>query len=435
MSTTHHLLAPADAARPFTRTGLRTRIARNLVLRQLRGLAYGRLVLEDVFDGSVHSFGDPAEFPVRATVRVLDPDFYAAMAARGSIGVAEAWMTGAWTCDDLTSVVRIMVRNREVLEGMEGGLARLFQPLLKLLHARNSNTRIGSRRNIAAHYDLGNAFFAEFLDPTLTYSCGVFESEDATMEEASIAKIDRLCRKLDLKPSDHLVEIGTGWGAFAVHAAREYGCRVTTTTISKEQHAVAAERIREAGLEDRVTLLLEDYRDLTGQFDKLVSVEMIEAVGHQFLPTYLQKCASLLKPDGMAAIQAILIADQRYEAALREVDFIKRYIFPGSFIPSTTAIVDAATKNTDLRLHHMEEIGAHYTTTLRKWREAMYENLGKIRAQGYSEEFLRMWEYYLCYCEGGFAERFLGVGQYLFTKPWAKPEPLLPARSALRARA
>jgi cyclopropane-fatty-acyl-phospholipid synthase len=435
MTTTHHLLAPSDASRPFTRAGLRTRIARNLVLRQLRGLAHGRLVLEDVFDGSVHSFGDPAGFPVRATVRVIDPDFYAAMAARGSVGVAEAWMAGAWTCDDLTSVVQIMVRNREVLEGMEGGIARLFQPLLRLLHSRNSNTRTGSRRNIAAHYDLGNAFFAEFLDPTLTYSCGVFEREDATMEEASIAKIDRLCRKLDLKPTDHLVEIGTGWGAFAVHAAREYGCRVTTTTISREQHAVAAERIREAGLEDRVTLLLEDYRDLTGQFDKLVSVEMIEAVGHQFLPTYLQKCASLLKPDGMAAIQAILIADQRYESALREVDFIKRYIFPGSFIPSTTAIVDAATKHTDLRLHHMEEMGAHYATTLRRWRETMYENLGKIRAQGYSEEFLRMWEYYLCYCEGGFAERFLGVGQYLFTKPWAKPEPLLPARSALRAHA
>jgi cyclopropane-fatty-acyl-phospholipid synthase len=433
MTSTHEILAPAAAE--GRRLGFRQRLARDLVHRRLDGLRLGRVTVEDVFDGQVRSFGRGAAagFDLGATIRVLAPGFYTAMVARGSVGVAEAWMDGAWTCDDLSALVRIMVRNREVLDGIDAGVAKLAQPFLRLFHARHTNTRDGSRRNIAAHYDLGNAFFERFLDPTLTYSCGIFESEDATMEAASIAKIDRLCRKLDLRPEDHLLEIGTGWGALAVHAAREYGCRVTTTTISREQHARARERIEAAGLAGRVTLLLEDYRDLRGTYDKLVSVEMIEAVGAPFLGTYLKKCADLLAPDGLAAIQAILIADQHYARALREVDFIKRHIFPGSFIPSTTAIVDAATAHSDLRLHHLEEFGPHYATTLRRWRETMYRNIDAIRALGYGEDFLRMWEYYLCYCEGGFAERFIGVGQFVFTKPLARPDLMLPSREHLRA--
>jgi cyclopropane-fatty-acyl-phospholipid synthase len=416
----HDVLAPRSAPRTNARPGLRVRIAKKLVLARLQGIGAGQVEIEDLADGTVSRFGRGDGLDVRATIRVLDPDFWGAIVARGSVGAAESWIDGHWTCDDLTALVRVMVRNREVLDGMERGLARLSQPFLKLFHSRNANSKDGSRRNIAAHYDLGNDFFELFLDESLTYSCGVFEHEHATLHDAQRAKLDRLCRKLELTPDDHLLEIGTGWGSLAIHAAREYGCRVTTTTISKQQHEIAARRIAEAGLEDRITLLLKDYRDLDGKFDKLVSCEMVEAVGHDYLETFLAKCAELLHPHGAMAMQAILIEDREFDRAVREVDFIKRYVFPGSFIPSTTAIVDAATKASDLRLRQADEIGPHYVTTLRTWRENLYANVGRIRELGYDDQFLRLWEYYLCYCEGGFAERFLGVGQFLFTRPLAR---------------
>jgi cyclopropane-fatty-acyl-phospholipid synthase len=281
----------------------------------------------------------------------------------------------------------------------------------------NRNSRDGSRRNIAAHYDLGNALFELFLDPTMAYSCALFESADATLEQASIAKFDAVCRKLDLRPTDHLLEIGTGWGGLAIHAARHYGCKVTTTTISRQQHAMAAERIAAAGLSDRIELRLDDYRDLQGQYDKLVSIEMIEAVGHQYLASYLAKCASLLKPDGAFLLQAITLQDQIYEDALERVDFIQRYVFPGSFIPSITAITCAATTATDLKVARLEDIGPHYARTLHLWRENFFANIAQVRELGYPEEFIRLWDYYLCYCEGGFEERQLGDVHMLLVKP------------------
>jgi cyclopropane-fatty-acyl-phospholipid synthase len=255
------------------------------------------------------------------------------------------------------------------------------------------------------------------LDPTMAYSCGIYPTTSSSLHEAQLAKFDAICRKLDLKPTDHLVEIGTGWGGLAIHAAQHFGCRVTTTTISKEQHDYAREAIRAAGLEARITLLLDDYRDLRGQFDKLVSVEMIEAVGARFLDTYLSTCSRLLKPDGCLLLQAITLQDQYYEDALKAVDFIQRFVFPGSFIPSVTAITTAARRATDLKLFHLEDIGPHYATTLRDWRLNVEAQVEKIQALGYSDEFLRLWEFYLCYCEGGFAERQLGDVQMLFTKP------------------
>jgi cyclopropane-fatty-acyl-phospholipid synthase len=247
-----------------------------------------------------------------------------------------------------------------------------------------------------------------------------------SLHEASVAKLERICRKLELTPDDHVLEIGTGWGGFALHAASHYGCRVTTTTISREQFDYAKERVAAAGLEDRVTLLLQDYRDLEGQYDKLASIEMIEAVGHEYLDTYFAKCAELLKPQGMMLLQAITIADQRYQAALKSVDFIQRYIFPGGFLPSVTALLRSLTQTSDMRLYHLEEIGPHYARTLNVWRSNFLRQVRKIRAMGYSDSFLRMWNYYYCYCEGAFIERAIGTVQMLLVRPGCRREPIVP---------
>jgi cyclopropane-fatty-acyl-phospholipid synthase len=299
---------------------------------------------------------------------------------------------------------------------MESGPARAAAPLRAAAHWLRRNTRAGSRRNIAAHYDLGNDFFALFLDASMMYSCALFEDPAATLAEAQRAKLDAVCRKLALGPGDHVLEIGTGWGGFALHAASRYGCRVTTTTISRNQHELARERVRAAGLEARVTLLLEDYRDLRGRYDKLVSIEMIEAIGHQYFGEFFRRCDALLAPGGRMLLQAITIADQRYEAARDEVDFIKRYIFPGCCIPSVTALARAMTASSTLRIEHLEDIGPHYATTLARWRDNLLGNAARVRALGLPESFLRMWVFYLCYCEAGFAERALGDVQAVLRK-------------------
>jgi cyclopropane-fatty-acyl-phospholipid synthase len=288
---------------------------------------------------------------------------------------------------------------------------------MQLLHWLNSNTTEGSRKNIAAHYDLGNDFFALFLDETLMYSSAIFNQHTSTLKDASELKLKTICEKLDLQATDHVIEIGTGWGGFAIYAAMHYGCKVTTTTISQQQYALAKSRVTAAGLQDKITLLLDDYRHLSGQFDKLVSIEMIEAVGHRFYDTYFAKISALLKPDGLALIQAITIQDQRYESAKKSVDFIQRYIFPGSCIPSNTAMLNSITRNSDLRLFDLEDIGPHYATTLKRWRENFFDKIEAVRKLGYSEEFIKMWEFYLCYCEGGFAERALGDVHLLLAKP------------------
>ena len=388
---------------------------RGLVLPRLSGLTDGQLTLRE--GGARTTFGSPARDGLSAEVVVRHPAFWRRVATGGTLGSSESYAAGEWDTPDLTSVVRLVARNVAAMDGLEGGLATLRRPVDAVLHALRRNTRAGSRRNIAEHYDLGDDFFELMLDPTMTYSCGVFEQPGATLEEASIAKIDRLCRMLRLGPEDHLLEIGTGWGGLAIHAATRYGCRVTTTTISREQHEWAAERVRAAGVSDRVTVLLDDYRDLRGRYDKLVSVEMIEAVGHQFLDTYTARCSQLLEPHGAMLLQAITIQDQLYEQALGSVDFIQRFIFPGSFIPSITAITDSVRRSTDMKVFHLEDIGPHYATTLRAWRERFFARLDDVRRLGYPEEFIRMWHFYLCYCEGGFLERQLGDVHMLLTKP------------------
>jgi len=398
-------------------------LAKRAVRARLSRLEHGSLT---IVEGSrPEHFGKlTPRCPLAATVHVHDPRFYAEIAFGGSIGAGEAYMQGYWSTDDLTALMRILLQNREVLDGMEGGAARMTVPLQKALHWAARNTRTGSRRNIAAHYDLGNDFFRLFLDPTLMYSSAVFERPGMTLEEASVAKLDRICRKLDLRPGDHVLEIGTGWGGFALHAAGRYGCRVTTTTISRSQYELAKERIDAAGLADRVTLLTRDYRDLTGRYDKLVSIEMIEAVGHQYYDTFFRKCSELLAPEGAMLLQAITIAGQRYESARRSVDFIQRHIFPGSCIPSVDVMSGSIARVTDLNLVHLEDIGPHYATTLARWRENLFANVDRVRALGYPEDFIRMWEFYFCYCEAGFAERAIGDAQMLLAKPLARPAPL-----------
>ena len=390
------------------------RLAENSVRSKLAALKGGLLTLIDGKHTSVHG----EEGSIKVTVTILNPRFYRAIAFGGHVGAAESYAEGAWTTEDLTSLVRLFVCNREVLDGMETGMARLVQPLRQLLHSKNRNTESGSRRNIRAHYDLGNNFFREFLDETMTYSAGIFDKPESTLKEASIAKYDRLCRKLSLSPEDHVIEIGSGWGGFAIHAAQNYGCKITTTTISEEQYTLGKLRIQDAGLGDRITILLQDYRKLTGTFDKLVSIEMIEAVGHHYFESFFKQCSHLLATHGLAAIQAITIQDRFYESARKEVDFIKRYIFPGSCIPSITALSTAASI-TDLRLVHLEDLTPHYAETLRRWRARFLGRWDRIEAQGFDEYFKNIWEFYFCYCEGGFDEAALGSLQFLYAKPKA----------------
>jgi cyclopropane-fatty-acyl-phospholipid synthase len=342
---------------------------------------------------------------------------YAKSLLGGGLGFAESYIDGDWTTDNLTELLRIFVRNISVAHEHEKGIARLRAPLLRLGGFMKRNTRLGSRKNIAAHYDLGNDFFKLWLDDTMTYSSGIFLSERSTMRDASIEKLDRICRALRLTPDDHVLETGTGWGSFAIHAASTYGCRVTTTTISKRQHEIARQRVEAAGLSDRVTLLLKDYRDLEGAYDKLVSIEMIEAVGHNYLDTYLGACSRLLKPDGQMMLQAISMPDQRYKQYLRTSDFIRTHVFPGSCCPSLGALSASIAQSTDMRCVRYEDITGHYAKTLRLWHDRFDEQIEAVRDLGYPDRFIRLWDYYLSYCEAGFAERYIGVGQMLLNKP------------------
>ena len=414
------LVSAKDSVRAGS--GIGASLLRRAVLRQLKQLRHGHLV---IVEGDERlEFGD-AHSSLSAEIQVLDSAVWGLVAGNGSIGAGEAYIHGYWSTPDLTAVIRVFVSNLEVLDAMEGGLARLGRPLVQALHWLNRNTRKGSRKNISAHYDLGNELFEQFLDPTMMYSAAMFQGPDDSLEQAQLNKLERICQKLALKPGDHLLEIGTGWGSMAIYAARHHGCKVTTTTLSREQFAYTEKRIAELGLQGQITLLLEDYRDLTGQYDKLVSIEMIEAVGHRFLSNYFEQCAQLLKPDGLMLLQAITIRDQRYEQAKNSVDFIQRYIFPGGALPSVQKMLEIVTDKTDMNLHHMEDFGLHYARTLRIWHDNLHLARHKLEQLGYDDYFYRLWEFYLCYCEGGFIERTIGTAQLLLAKSAAQPQPLL----------
>ena len=397
------------------KTPWRDRLARRIVLRLLRRIHDG--TLEIVEDSERHAFGEPgAARALQVTVEVRSPRFYRAL-LRGSVGLCESYMDGLWECSDLVALTRLAALNVASLDNLRRVLAPALIPAQRWIRWLRGNTIGRSRKQIAAHYDLGNELFAQFLDPTMMYSCAVFDSPRATLEEASLAKLERVCAKLDLGPEDHVLEIGTGWGGFAVYAAQRRGCRVTTTTISREQHAYACERVREAGLQDRVTVLLQDYRDLQGSYDKLVSIEMIEAVGWQNFPTYFRRCSELLSDDGAMLLQAIVIDDRAYQVEKAGRSFINTYIFPGGCLPSLEVISRSLARVTDLRQAHLEDITAHYATTLARWRERFLDATDRLSELGYDERFRRLWELYLSYCEGGFRERRIQDVQLLLTKP------------------
>ena len=379
------------------------------VLKPLKDLQGGCIGFSGTVTGQV---GD-ATSDLQCHIAVLDSTLFSLVVQQGVLGAAEGYLRGYWTCDDLVVLVQILVRNRDRLDQMNSSLvARFSQLALRLWYAGRRNDIQGSQRNIAEHYDLSNDFFKLFLDPTLMYSSAVFESRNQTLDAASIHKLDLICQKLELKPFDHVVEIGSGWGGFAIYAAKHYGCQVTTVTISHAQYDEAIARVKQAGLEHRVTVRMQDYRDIQGQFDKLVSIEMIEAVGHQYLSTYFEQCRKLLKPNGLALIQAITIDDARYEKALKTVDYIKRYIFPGSFIPCASLLVDQAAQQR-LRTVGLQDIGQSYALTLNHWRQRFFAALPEVRELGFDERFIRMWEFYLCYCEGGFKEGAISTIQLL----------------------
>ena len=389
-------------------------LAKRLFLQLLSGIKEG--FLELVCPEETYSFGS-ASADMRAMLVVHNERFYRRALFGGDIGMGEAFMDGDWSSPDLVALVRLAVRNLNEVESGNKLFSALSSIADSIRHRLRGNTMSGSRRNISYHYDLGNDFYRLFLDPTMAYSCACYRTPGDSLEQAQLNKYESICNKLDLRASDHLLEIGTGWGGFAAYAARKYGCRITTTTISRQQHDYAKELFAGLGAPgERITLLLEDYRNLRGQFDKIVSIEMFEAVGLRFYDTYFRACDRLLKSDGTMVLQTITMNEQKFPVYRKRCDWIQKYIFPGSELASVAEILRSLGRCTRLSLFHAEDIGLHYAETLRHWRERFLLHTEEVKAQGFDERFLRMWEYYLSYCEGAFRERHIGDMQLVLTK-------------------
>jgi len=385
----------------------------SILFKLLDKLEYGQLTVQE--KGKIQTFGNDSS--LRAHVTINDSRAYRKIVFGGSIGAGEAYIDKLWDVDNLTALVRIMVLNMSLLDQMERGLAWLNRPVDIIKHLINSNNKKGAKRNILAHYDLGNDMYSSFLDPTMMYSSAIYPTRESTLVDAQQHKLDVICKKLDLQPTDKVVEIGSGWGGFAIHAAQNYGCHVTTTTISDAQYAEARRRIETLGLTEKITLVQKDYRELTGKFDKLVSIEMIEAVGHKYLPDFFKQCEHLLKPEGKMLIQAITIADQKYTQYSRSVDFIQRYIFPGGCVPSNARMLQVIGEKTDMVVRQIDDFGFDYARTIKDWRKRFNNSYEYLQEKGYDETFKRLWEFYLCYCEGGFLERSISVVHVVATRP------------------
>ena len=389
------------------------RFFKSSILKIFKDIKIGYIEL--IEDGESKFIGEKNS-DLKVQVNIYSNDFYVLVGTASDIGLAEAYAAGLWSSNNPVDLLRIILKNQHLLKKIDGGFVKILQPLRKIVHQFKKNTLSGSKKNIVAHYDLSNDFFKIWLDKTMTYSSAIFTTDELSLEEASIEKIDRLCRKLDIKESDNIIEIGSGWGSFALHAVRKYGCHITTTTISEEQYKYVEKLINESGLSSKITLLKSDYRDLKGKYDKLVSIEMIEAVGYEFIPEYFNICSNLLKKNGIMAIQGITYHDKNFKDHLNSVDFIKKYIFPGSNLISVSHLTNVIKDCTDLSLVHFEDITMHYAKTLNLWRQAFNENLDKVKKLGYSDEFIRIWEFYFIYCEAGFKERFIGDIQFVMAK-------------------
>ncbi|MGA9528658.1 MAG: cyclopropane-fatty-acyl-phospholipid synthase family protein [Terriglobales bacterium] len=388
-------------------------LAKKMFLKTLAGLRGGSL--EIVCAEDTYCFGE-SQHPLHAVIAVHDERFFRRALFAGDVGVGESYMDGDWSTPDLVEVVRLAVRNLDQLDG-SNRFFTLFRRLADFLeHRSRRNTQTGSRRNIAYHYDLGNDFYRLFLDRSLAYSCAYFENAQDTLEQAQVRKFDRICRKLQLGPQDHVLEIGTGWGGFAAYAAETFGCRVTTTTISQQQRDYAREVFTRSRARERIQLLFEDYRNLRGQFDKIVSIEMFEAVGYEHYDDYFEACNRLLKPDGSMLLQTITIQEQKFHQYRKQSDWIKKHIFPGAELASVIAIQQSLARKTSMQLFHMEDIGKHYALTLHEWRRRFLEHLSEVRQLGFDDRMVRMWDYYLAYCEGGFRERYISDVQLVLSK-------------------
>ena len=390
---------------------------KEIILKKFKKLQFGFLKILDG-DEEYH-FGDERS-QLKVNVQIYSPEFYVFMGSGGLLGVTESYTAGYWQSDNLVSLIRIVIRNKDIMSQLDSGWAKLFKPANNYIHRLRQNSLDGSKKNILAHYDLSNEFYQLWLDETMTYSCAIFDNKSSTLQEASVEKLDRICRKLQLTDQDSVLEIGTGWGSFAVHAAKHYGCKVTTTTISDAQYKLARERINQEELSDRITLLKDDYRKLTGQYDKIVSIEMIEAVGYEYVPVFFKTVSSLLKDDGFFVMQGITYNDQNFDVYKNSVDFIKKYIFPGSCLISVSQVTDTMKKYTDLSIVHLEDITVHYATTLKIWRENFQSSIASIKRLGFSSAFIKMWDFYFVYCEAGFRERHIGDYQFVFSKPGAR---------------
>ena len=388
---------------------------RQIMLKIFASLPQGNLIIKEQ-GVLVESFGDKHS-DLHAEINVLSPLLYQRLLFGGSIASGETFAEGLWTTPNLTNVIRIFARNLDMLDNWESKMEWLALPVRKIMHFARRNSSQGAKKNIAAHYDLGNNLYRHFLDSSMLYSAAIYPSPETTLAEAQITKLTAICDKLQLKPDDHLIEIGTGWGGLAVFAAKNYGCKVTTTTISEEQYEYASEWIKREGLQDQITLLKQDYRLLTGKFDKLVSIEMIEAVGRQYLPTFFKKCSDLLKDQGLMVLQAITISDQRLERYSKNVDFIQKHIFPGGFLPSQFLINQHLNRYTNMLIRDLHDIGLDYARTLQDWHAKFILNKDAIQQAGYDESFMKMWRYYFSYCEGGFLERTISTVQLVITKP------------------
>ena len=407
----------ANNIQEMQRSTRMTSFFKKILFKKLKGLKTGELT---IVDGSeIHVFGIPKS-ELKATLTVSSQEFYVFLGSGGTNGAAEAFTAGYWSADNLVELIQIIIRNKKTMEGLESGLARLTNPITKIIHRLRQNTLKGSKSNILAHYDLSNDFYKLWLDSTMTYSSGIFLNKKSSMLDASVEKLDRLCRKLNLNSSDHVLEIGTGWGSFATHAAKNYGCKVTTTTISDNQFNYVAELISKENLDNKITLLNKDYRELEGVFDKVVSIEMIEAVGSDFVPGFFEKASSLLKKNGLMALQGITYNDPDFNAYKNSVDFIRKYIFPGSCLISLSQVEKAIKDKTDLIMVDSEDITLHYARTLEIWRKDFENVLPQVRELGFSDPFIRIWVFYLVYCEAGFLENLIGDFQFIFAKPDSK---------------
>ena len=417
MSSTMQVDTLAEKIKTPTKATFLTSVFKNGLKKKLSHLNVGCISVVDGVDK--FSFGDPGS-ELQVNVQVHSQEFYVMTGSGGAMGIAEAYILGYWTSDDVVMLMRIILKNRSILLSLNDGFAKILSPINKLIHRSRQNTLKGSKENILAHYDLSNDFYKLWLDPTMTYSCAYFKDTNTTLEDASIEKLDRMCRKLKLSEKDNILEVGTGWGSYSIHAAKNYGCSITTTTISDAQYEYAKARVVEEGLESKINVINKDYRKLDGQYDKIVSIEMIEAVGYEYISEYFRKLSSLLKPDGLMALQGITYNDQNFDTYKDSVDFIKKYIFPGSCLISISQIIDVIKNKTDLSMIDMEDITRHYAETLNRWRKNFMSVLPEVKEMGYSKAFINMWEFYFLYCEAGFLERNIGDVQMVFAKSGAR---------------